>query len=274
MEGYVKLHRQLLDSTQFADPIRLKIWIWCLIKANHKTRPVKLKIGKGYQTIQVKRGQFIFGRNKASEELDIPGSTVNRHLEKLVLEKAIFIQPNNQYSLITIAKYEDFQSFEEIGEQLTDNQRTSNGQVTDTNNNVNNVNNEKKVEELFPETSSGIQSEVDGIKKEMPTLYQKMVDIWITDTHPEFIFTKVDGSKIKSLIKKIQTLLKRHEREITDTTVSDFFSTMCFNLPKYFKDKDLKTIDSDFNQIIEQIKTNAKDGVTISKKPRSAFANG
>lgn len=116
MEGYLKLHRQIIESTQFADPIRLKIWIWCLIKANHKNKAVALKTGKGYTTVMVKRGQFIFGRNTASEELNVPPSTVLRHMEKLQLEKAISILSDNQYSIITICKYEQYQSLEEKSE--------------------------------------------------------------------------------------------------------------------------------------------------------------
>lgn len=273
MEGYVKLYRQLLDSTQFADPIRLKVWIWCLIKANHKTRAVPLKTGKGYTTVMVKRGQFIFGRNKASDELNVAGSTVLRHLEKLEAEKAIKIHSDKQYSLITICKYEDYQSIEEESEQPMNNLRTTNELASDTNNNDNNVYNEKNSNiDLFTETSSVIIPEGDGIKKEMP-LYSKMVDIWITDTHPEFVFTKTDGSKIKSIIKKITILLTHHKRETGDKDISDFFSLMCSNLPEWFKDKDLKTIDSDFNQIILKIKEENKNGSTIKAKQRSAFAN-
>lgn len=271
MEGYVKLHRQLLESTQFADPIRLKIWIWCLIKANHKKKAVALKTGKGFTTVTVNRGQFVFGRNKAAAELDIAGSTIIRHLEKLKSEKSINIKSDNQYSIITICKYEDYQSKEETDEQPTDNQRTTNGLASDTTKNDNNVNNDNNSNiDLFTETSSVMLLEGDGIiKKEMP-LYSKMVEIWIKDTHPDFIFTSTDGAKIKSIITKVKQLLSKNKRSTDDISIAEFFSTMCYNLPQFFKDKDLKTIDADFNQIIQKIKDERNP---IKQQPkRSAFA--
>lgn len=143
MDGYVKLHRKILYSNQFADPIRLKIWIWCLLKANHKKKSVALKTGKGYTTVNVNRGQFVFGRNKASLELDIAGSTIVRHLEKLKAEKAINIKADNQYSVITICKYDDYQYKEDECEPATDKLRTSFGLASDT---TKNDNNEKKKE--------------------------------------------------------------------------------------------------------------------------------
>ena len=270
MEGYVKLHRQLLDSTQFADPIRLKIWIWCLIKANHKNKSVALKTGKGFITVSVKRGQFIFGRNKAADELNIAGSTILRHLEKLKVEKAINIKSDNQYSIITICKYDDYQDKEDLVGQPTDNQRTTNGQPTDTTKNDNNVYNDNNSNiDLFTETSS-VKNTGDNlaIKKEMP-LYSRMVEIWMVDTHPDFIFTKTDGAKIKSIISKTKTLLIKNNRVADDDSITEFFSMMCYNLPEFFKDKDLKTIDSDFNQIIHKIKEN---GNAVRKTKKSAFA--
>lgn len=279
MDGYVKLHRQLLESSQFADPIRLKIWIWCLIKANHKTRPVKLKIGKGFQTIQVKRGQFIFGRNKASEELDIPGSTVNRHMEKLVQEKSILVQPNNLYSLITIVKYNDYQSIEEIeeleiyeertsNEQVTDNQRTTNGQLTDTNKNVNNVKKDKNKKNIPDEKSGNIK--IDFKEEKVPTLHSEIIRVWFEEVHPDFVFSPIDGTKVKSIIKKIRELFKKKERTDSDEEVLTFFRLMCENLPEYYQDKDLKIIDSDFNQIIIKI-TQLKNGKQKTSSNQSTY---
>lgn len=35
-EGWIKLHRKLLNSNVFKNEKLLKIWIWCLCKVTHK----------------------------------------------------------------------------------------------------------------------------------------------------------------------------------------------------------------------------------------------
>lgn len=127
---------------------------------------------------------------------------------------------------------------------------------------------------LFPETSSGNNPDGDGtiIKKEtVPPLYSKMIDIWFTEIHPDFVFSKIDGLKMKSVIKKTTTLLSKYNRPTRDEDVSGFFRMVCQNLPDFFKDKDLKTIDADFNQIIEKIKS-TNNGTNKNTKPTSKYA--
>ena len=82
MEGWVKLHRKLLDSQIFQNEKLLKIWIWCLLKATYKDNSQLV----GLQNVDLKSGEFVFGRKKASEELKMSESMFYRNitlLEKL-----------------------------------------------------------------------------------------------------------------------------------------------------------------------------------------------
>lgn len=126
--GYILLARSILDSDVFASQKLLKIWVWCLCKANYKDRSVPFKIGKGETIVNVKRGSFIFGRNKAEEELFIDGSTIYKSMQKLELMNMIKIQSNNQYSVVTICKYNEYQQNENY--KVTSNEQPSNNQVT------------------------------------------------------------------------------------------------------------------------------------------------
>lgn len=36
MEGWIKIHRKLLESNVFDNEKALKVWLWCLLKATHK----------------------------------------------------------------------------------------------------------------------------------------------------------------------------------------------------------------------------------------------
>jgi len=142
--GFILLSRGILDSDVFASQKLLKIWVWCLCKANFKDKTVPLKFGKGEQIIKVKRGSFIFGRNKAEEELFIDGSTIYKSMQKLKQMEMIEIESNNQYSVITICKYNDYQDSKEYKvtskEQVSNSEVTSKEQVSNTTNNYNNAN--------------------------------------------------------------------------------------------------------------------------------------
>ena len=128
MEGFINLHRTLLDSMIFSSQTGLKIWIWLLLKASFKKRYVSLKIGKGETTVTIERGQLIFGRYKAEEELCIDGSVVYKWMKKLEENGMISIESNNQYSIITICNYDTYQAGNETNEQPMNNQRTTNEQ--------------------------------------------------------------------------------------------------------------------------------------------------
>lgn len=134
--GYILISRGLLDSDIFASQKLLKIWVWCLCKANFKDRSVPLKIGKGETIVQVKRGSFIFGRFKAEDELFIDGSTIYKSIKKLEEMGMIKVESNNQYSIITICNYDTYQQAGNYKVatkgQPSNNQVTTKGQPSNT----------------------------------------------------------------------------------------------------------------------------------------------
>ena len=153
MEGFINLHRTLLDSMIFSSQTGLKIWIWLLLKASYRKRYVSLKIGKGETTVTIERGQLLFGRYKAEEELCIDGSTIYKWIKKLEENEMILVQSSNQYSIITICNYDTYQGENTNEEQPSNNQRAtkeqqSNNRVTaeeQQSNTYNKDNNIKKV---------------------------------------------------------------------------------------------------------------------------------
>lgn len=148
-KGYILLSRAILDSDVFASQKLLKIWVWCLCKANFKDRSIPLKIGRGETVVKVKRGQFIFGRFKAEEELFIDGSTIYKSIKKLEEHQMIKIESNSQYSVITICKYDTYQDSNTYKvttkEQPSNNQVTADEQPSNTTNTLNTLNTLPKV---------------------------------------------------------------------------------------------------------------------------------
>ena len=122
---FIKLTRSLVYSDSFMSEKMLKVWIWCLIKANYEAKNVPVKVGSGQRLVPVKRGQFIFGRWTASEELNMAGSTVTSIMKKLQQMGNISIAPDNQFSIVTVSKYDLYQGSELYGS-------TTNEQPTDT----------------------------------------------------------------------------------------------------------------------------------------------
>jgi len=101
MQGYIKLHRKILDNGVFADAELLKVFVWCILKAN--TVP-NMVYGR-----KVDIGQFITGRVTASEELHLKPSTIYKRLQKLKAQGYIDISSTTKNSLITVVNYKSYQ---------------------------------------------------------------------------------------------------------------------------------------------------------------------
>ena len=60
----------------------------------------------GFQKIDLSPGQFIFGRDKASEETGLSVRTVRTCIKTLENMQNLTIKATNKFSIITISKYE------------------------------------------------------------------------------------------------------------------------------------------------------------------------
>jgi hypothetical protein len=138
LAGWIKLYRKLKDSLVFDNPELLKVWIWCLLKATHDDYTQMI----GLQEVELKKGQFIFGRKVAANELKMSESKTYRLIKKLENMQNLNIKANNKFSVITIENWENYQSDnnnnEQQSEQQMNNKRTTNEQQMNTNKNIKN----------------------------------------------------------------------------------------------------------------------------------------
>jgi hypothetical protein len=141
--GYIKLHRKLLDNPIMEKPELLQLFIYCLLRANHK--PERL-IFNGVEMV-VNAGQFITGRDALSLSLGQNSRTLYDRLKVLEKLKIINIKSNNRFSLITIVNYEFYQKDERESNSKSNNKPTTNQQQTNTNKNDKNDKNDKKYKE-------------------------------------------------------------------------------------------------------------------------------
>lgn len=111
MEGWIKLHRSIIDSAVFSDSDVLKVWLWLLCSVAYDEHDV-VYLGK---VIPLKQGQIITGRQKLSQQIGMSEGKIYRAINILKNLGNITIKSNNRYSIITIenwAKYQnDFPKF-------------------------------------------------------------------------------------------------------------------------------------------------------------------
>lgn len=111
MDGWIKLHRSLLDWKYWGDHESLTLWIYLLQMANHKE-------GWNFRGIKLNPGQLLTGRDKLADACCLHRSKVERILKKLEIEQQIEQQKTNKFRIITIVKWNEYQ----IGEMQTEQQ--------------------------------------------------------------------------------------------------------------------------------------------------------
>ena len=146
MEGWIKLHRKLLESPVFQNEKLYKIFSWCLLKASHTEHTELI----GLQKVSLSPGQFVYGRHMAAKELKIKESTLYKYMMWLKNEEILNIQSNNKFSVVTVVNWDLYQSDEpKSNSKVTTKEQQRNSKVTtkeqqrNTNNNVKNVKNVK-----------------------------------------------------------------------------------------------------------------------------------
>lgn len=98
----------------------------------------------GLQVVDLQPGQFITGRFKGAEELEMNPSTFYKYLKSLEKLSMITLNSDNKKTVVTVEKWEKYQGDEGRAYQQRDNNVTTTYQQRDTNNNNNNNNNINK----------------------------------------------------------------------------------------------------------------------------------
>lgn len=149
-ETFIKLDRSLLRHRYFDNANVLKVWLWCLMRASH----IDHQLMVGMQTVALKSGQFVTGRDAAARDLKMPGSTAWTILKLLEKDGKLDIKSNNKFSVVSLIDYSSYQTQkykarQQNGQHL-DSTLTTDGQHLDTNNKGNNGNKVKKEPKTKP----------------------------------------------------------------------------------------------------------------------------
>lgn len=139
--GYIKLFRSLLEWEWYSDSNVVRLFIHCLLKANHKD--------KNHQGILIERGTFMTSLEKLHIETGLSIRQVRTAISKLKLTNELTSISYNKYRIIKVNKYDEYQfndkqTTSNLTSELTS-KRQGSDKVATTTNNEKNDKNEKKV---------------------------------------------------------------------------------------------------------------------------------
>jgi len=120
-QGWIKIHRQLLDWEWYDDINVTRLFLHILLKANHKSKNYKGEI--------VKVGEHLTSRDILSKETGLTIRQVRTALTKLKTTNELTINSSSQGTKIQVINYEKYQvTTSEVTTKrpATDQQTTSN----------------------------------------------------------------------------------------------------------------------------------------------------
>ena len=245
MEGWIKLHRKIVDNPYYFSEAftRSQAWVDLLILANHKDNFFYIRGLK----IDVKRGQIGFALENLAKRWKWSRGKAERFISELENAHQIVRQKGNATTLLTVVNYDIYQEEKKPNSKADSNpdskpdSKADGHQTvkqTDINKNANNVKNEEN-EKNFKKQTEEISDSVDAIyfeeeKKEAFTeipinaiVVKKEVfaraEVWPTFNDLWIAYDKKVGDKPK--LKKKFNDLPQSEKEKIMQHVPDYVAS-------------------------------------------------
>lgn len=131
-QGWIKIHRQLLEWEWYEDLNVKVLFFHLLLKANHKPKKYKGKL--------IEIGQLVTGLEVLSNETGLSIQKIRTAISKLKSTNEITIKSSSKGTVVQIVNYAKYQI---VTNEPTNHQQTNNKPST-TNKNVKNVKNDIK----------------------------------------------------------------------------------------------------------------------------------
>ncbi len=137
--GFIRLHRKITQWEWYQNPNTFRVFLHCLLMANFTD-------GR-FEGNEVKRGQFVTSLPSLSEQTSLSIRQVRTSLDHLILTGELTSKSYPKYRIITVVKYNDYQSDDrQIDSQMTGNRQASDRQVTGNRQQYKNENKERREE--------------------------------------------------------------------------------------------------------------------------------
>jgi len=135
MQGYIKLHRKIIEWEWYDDMNTKCLFLHILFKANHKDKKWRGNI--------IKRGSFITSLENLSKEVGLTVRQVRTSLDKLILTNEIDKRTTSLNTCIIVNNYNEYQ----VNDKPMANERQTNDKPMTTTKNDNNEKNDKEKKE-------------------------------------------------------------------------------------------------------------------------------
>ena len=93
-QGWIKFHRKFIKWEWYDDINTSRLFIHCLLRANHRN--------KKWRGIIIKKGQFITSLSKLSKETGLSLQQARTSISKLKSTHDLTHTPTSKYTLITL----------------------------------------------------------------------------------------------------------------------------------------------------------------------------
>ena len=100
-EGWIKLHRSFLDWEWWSDINTSRLFLYCIIKANHED--------KRWRGLVVKRGSFVTSYEKLAIGTGLSKKAVRTALKHLIWTHEVAQCSNSKYTIISVSNYDKYQ---------------------------------------------------------------------------------------------------------------------------------------------------------------------
>lgn len=102
MSRWIKLDESILDWEWFGNGNMVRVFVYCIFKAQWKDSKWKGKT--------IKRGQFVTSYRKMADKLDLSPNTIRTIFSKLSETGELKINSTANYTVVTVVNYDKYQS--------------------------------------------------------------------------------------------------------------------------------------------------------------------
>lgn len=106
LNGFIKVHRKLIQWDWYKDGVAKDVFLHLLITAKFTDEKWKGRT--------IKRGQCIIGTQQLADDLGFSRQQIRTALSKLQSTNEITIESTNKFSIITITNWDEYQSKQEM----------------------------------------------------------------------------------------------------------------------------------------------------------------
>jgi DNA-binding transcriptional regulator YhcF (GntR family) len=226
MQGWISLHRKIIDNPIMAKPNYLAVWIYLLTYANHKE---KIIIWNNKKTI-VKRGQFVGSIKQIAEHYKLSLGTVSYILEYLENDGMIIKKSNKKFTLFEILNFDRYQKSEPLESSKSldskgldeglknrvENKLKSNRNQIETTNNDNNDNTKRYVQNEFEQATIFKLEEVKSKEELLKIEFNKFWKYYDLKINEKDCFVKW-----KKLSTATKDKIRKHLPEYIKSTNTD-----------------------------------------------------